>query len=141
MDLGANHVEQERQHGLVEGGFPLGVGLFGDDSISASIVVAAAARSASFGGTSPPRDHLVSHHAAEPVAKTASRGIVAEHGLLLEDGQHHVLNDFLGRVFGAAALPGDGEDERPVAMEEVVPDHRIGAVVEAFEQAGSGVCA
>ena len=65
---------------------------------------------------------------------------MAEDGFLLEDGQHDFLNDLFGRVFRAAALPGDGKHERPIAAEEVVPDHRIGAVVEAFEQAGAGIC-
>ena len=139
MNLGANNVEQERQHGLVECGIPLGVGIVaGRFEFGQNVIAAACA--ASLGGTPPTSDDLVSHDAAEPIAKTSQRGIVAEHGFLLEDRQHHFLNNFFGRVFFAALLSCNREHERPIAAEEFIPNDRIGAVAKAFEQARAGVC-
>ena len=60
-------------------------------------------------------------------------------GLPLENGQHDFLDNFFRRVFGAAALAGDGEDKRPIAAREIVPGHRIAAVVEALEQTRLGL--
>ena len=77
---------------------------------------------------------LVADHRAQPIAKAAPGRIVLVDVAMLKDREHHVLNDFLGRVFRAAAMAGKAVDRRPVVPEELVPGQGVGPVAKPLQE-------
>ena len=84
------------------------------------------ARANAFGGSSALLGHLVANHRCQPIAESPPSGIVSKDVAFLEDLQDNVLDDFLGRMFRAAVIPGQGMDHGPVSGEELVPGQHVG---------------
>ena len=78
--------------------------------------------------------HFVADHRAQPVAKAAPGRIVAVNVAMLKHRQHHVLDDFLGRMFRAAAMAGKAVDRRPVVRKKLVPGQGVGPVAKPLQQ-------
>jgi hypothetical protein len=48
--------------------------------------------------------------------------------------QHHLLDDSLGRMVRASAMPSRRTDHRPVTLKELLPRQRVGPVAHPFQQ-------
>ena len=143
VEFPADHVEEDHKEGFFKGGFPRLVGsVFTGLRFEQGIGrLFSANGSEPLGRSAAMFGHLVSDQGCQPVAKASAGRIVVEHILRLENGQHHLLNDFLGRVVGTAPPPGGAVEGSPVAIEKLVPGEVITPPAEAFEQDGLGVVA
>ncbi len=143
VEFPADYVEEDHEKGFFKGGIPRLVGsvftgLHFEQSLGGFF---SAERSETLSGTAAVFGYLVSNQGRQPIAETTPGRIVVEHILRLENGQHHLLNDFLGRVVGAAPPPGGAVEGSPIAIEKLVPGEVITPPAEAFEQNGLGVVA